>query len=183
MHKLGTLRAGDAVPVIYPDIYDREPTSGPDRLVIAPATNHSNVLLDLADLWSGEFWLLYVLLVSRRDHEPGRYQSPFTVTPEQLRDFIDTYGSYLNSDGRHHFWVGSPAGEGTLVYDQHNVIYAYGPLESYEELLRSRGFHQAEVRSPSPHTHHYHGANDVYEDRILDHWSWHYTPLRDGDEL
>jgi len=179
MHKLGTLRGADDVPTIYPDIWDREPTT-PERLVIAPASNHCTLLLDLANLWLQDSWLLYVLLLSRRDHKPGRYQSPDTVSGEQLQDFLDAYGCFLNSDGRHHFWIAAPDWEGGLVYDHHNVIYAYGPLESFEELLQSRGFHRAEVRVPVPHTHRYYAANDIYEARILDHWSWLYMPLQGG---
>jgi hypothetical protein len=70
-----------------------------------------------------------------------------------------------------------------LIYDRHNVIYAYGPLDSWRLALASMGFKEVpDVRFPSPHSHHYHQSLDIEEDRLLNHWDWYRTPLKDSDE-
>jgi len=187
MHKLGAHResSGDfheQVPWSFNDVYRREKTTGADRLVIAPSKDQIGVLLDLATVWSGDYWLLYVLLVSRCDQEPGRYQSPKLLTYDELASFCSQFKQYLETDGRHHFWIGSANQVGTLVYDQHNIIYAYGPLEQYEALLTRRGLRSGEISIPSPHTHCFNPENDQQEKNFLGHWQWIRTPLRDGDE-
>lgn len=70
-----------------------------------------------------------------------------------------------------------------LIYDRHNVIYAYGPLNSWKLALAGNGFVEVnELRSPSPHSHHYHQILDCEEDRLLSYWDWHRTPLQHSDE-
>ena len=55
---------------------------------------------------------------------------------------------------------------GLLVYDQHNVIFAYGPLDDFKLILESRGFHEAEFWFPAPHAHSYLPENDDEEERL-----------------
>lgn len=187
MHKLGFQRQTDGdfyeeVPHKYDNIFSCEQTSGPERLVIAPEGNHINILIDLAGAWDSDYWLLYILLVSRRGNEAARYQSPTQLDYDELQAFLGEYGEYLSSDGRHHFWIGSIEDEGMLVYDHHNVIYAYGDLDAYEARLIQRGLKIGEVSFPSPHTHCYNQENDENESRILTHWDWIQSPLQDGDD-
>jgi hypothetical protein len=184
VHKLGILRGttDDDEPFVYPGIWQQQETSGPDRFLIGPAKDHLGLLLDLSTCLKGPFRLLYVLLVSRRYHEPGRYASPPGLQAGDLRSFCNDFREYLEVDGRHHLWVVSESGGGTLVYDQHNVIFAYGPLEGYEEILRGRGLRPGTVTYPTPHCHHYHPEHDDSEDRILRRWAWAKTPLQDGDQ-
>jgi hypothetical protein len=73
--------------------------------------------------------------------------------------------------------------ESTLVYDQHNVIYAYGPLNRFEEVLRKQGFKTGAVRFPSPHAHNYNPENDEEETRVLEYCEWLPTPLMKDDDL
>ena len=180
--KLGTIRDNEDIAHVYPDIWEREQTTGPDRLVIAPSANHTHYLSQLAELWSSDFWILYVLLVSRGDNETGRYESPVALSFDELRSFLDEFAVYFNTDGRHHVWIGSTTNEGLLVYDHHNVIYAYGELDVYEEFLRRNGFHQSAVSFPVPHSHYYNEENDEDENRIFDRFNWRYSPLQEDDE-
>jgi hypothetical protein len=166
----------------YDDIYDIEKTTGGSRLVIAPAAGHDVLLGELAEVIRGPYYLLYVLLVSRLGREEGRYQSPEPMSLADLRLFLTAYGPFLASDGRHHFWIGAPDNSGLLVYDQHDVIYAYGALEEFERLLLGKGFTRREVRFPAPHTHHYHPENDAAEDRLFAALEWTRFPLQDQDE-
>ena len=71
----------------------------------------------------------------------------------------------------------------TLVYDQHNVIYAYGAnLEVFEQALRERGFTEGAVRFPVPHQHKYNPQFDNQERQILSHWEWIHFPLVEGND-
>ena len=38
------------------------------------------------------------------------------------------------------------------------------------------------IRFPSPHSHHYHQSLDLEEDRLMNYWDWHHTPLKNSDE-
>jgi hypothetical protein len=165
----------------YPDLFEvlddlRE------RLVIAPSGNHVSLLFELAGCWElKSFWLLYVLLVPRGNHEAGRYESPNLLTSDDLRVFLARFGPFLEQDGRHTFWIGSPAGEGTLVYDQHDVIFAYGPIGGYREVLNRRGFVEQSFSYPDPHVHWYHAIFDTAEDELLAMWQRRHSPLHDDD--
>jgi len=183
MYKLGTITDNEQVPFSYPNVWAAERTSGPVRLVIGPTRGHIGLMRELATCWSPGYSLLYVLLVSRLGNEPGRYQCPDPLFLVELDGFLETYGTFLESDGRHHLWIGSLTNEGTLVYDRHNVIYAYGPLDSYRRILDRRGLGEVpEVRFPAPHTHEYNEQNDAWEDRLMNHWVWRKFPLQDNDD-
>lgn len=157
MHKFGMLDStGGDIAFHYPDLWERETTTGPERIVAAPAANHVDLLITLSRVLPEPFGILYVLLVPRTDYKPGRYQSPAPLTRGEMEGFLTDYCAFLEGDGRHHLWVASLPSQATLVYDQHNVIYAYGPLPEYETVLRQQGLHEGEVRFPVPHSHHYH---------------------------
>ncbi len=165
----------------YPNIWAREKTSGPDRLVIAPRSDYVQLLGRLAECIAPPFLLLYVLAIPRGGAEPGRYQSNYSFSLPQLLQFFSEYSEFFEKDARHNLWVRSD--EGILVYDRHNVIYAYGPLERFVATLESAGLTESdEVRFPSPHAHHYHPDFDSDEQRILHNEEWTISPLRPGDE-
>jgi hypothetical protein len=162
-------------------VYEWERTTGPARLIIAPASNHVDLLLALAQCWRGPFWVLYVLVVERGGGQAGRYQTPEPLRFAALEAFLTEYQHFLEGDARHAVWVASAAGEGTLVYDRHNVIYAYGPLEQFEDVLTARHIRREPVEFPVPHSHHYRPEFDAAERRLLAAFDWIHTPLRAGD--
>lgn len=167
----------------YPDNFAFERTSGPESLVIAPSANHISILIDLLHLMSEPLGTLYVLVVPRGGSKAGRYQTANPVSKEQAEDLLTSFKEYFENDGRHNIWVASMSGSHQLVYDRHNVIYAYGPLPEYENVLLGRGLRKVEfVRFPSPHTHNYHAAFDQDERNLLRHWRWKRSPLHESDE-
>ncbi len=173
----------DAPAFSYGDVWQRKPTSEGERLVIGPSAQHVDLLLRLARFVPGPYGILYVLLLSRRgDHTEGRYQCPRPVDLTQLADFFSTYRSFLEGDGRHHVWIMSVPTSALLVYDHHDVIYAYGPLDAYEQDLQRAGFTAGSVSFPVPHTHHYLIEFDDTEQQILQHWPWKHFPLRPEDD-
>jgi hypothetical protein len=166
----------------YPDIFAVEKTSGPKRLVIAPSANHVSILLDLLQHMSEPFGILYVLVVPRGGSETGRYEIANPVMREEVADFLKRFREFFENDGRHDIWVASVSVSAQLVYDRHNVIYAYGPLLEFENVLLGRGLAKAEfVRFPSPHAHNYHAAFDQDERDVLRRWHWKQSPLRERD--
>jgi len=166
----------------YPDVFALEQTSGPERLAIAPSGNHVSILIDLVQLVSEPLGILYVLAVPRGGSEPGRYQTENPVSKQQAEELLKNFSDYLERDGRHDIWIASMSGPDLLVYDRHNVIYAYGPLLEYENVLLARGLRRVEyVRFPSPHTHNYHPAFDQDERDLLRYWRWKRSPLHESD--
>ncbi|HEY7086520.1 MAG TPA: hypothetical protein VH518_00445 [Tepidisphaeraceae bacterium] len=148
------LESGEHVPHDYGNLYFEQPCGPSTRLVIGPAARHVELLTELAAELGGNPWyVLYLLLVPRLGNRPpGRYQSPPFQTHRELSAFLASFRSFFEGDGRHHVWVGSAANDGLLVYDQHNVIFAYGPLERYKEILRARTFGQSQFWFPVPHS-------------------------------
>jgi len=166
----------------YPNIWAVEKTTGPDRLIIAPSSDQVGLMIELASVLPEPFGILYVLLVSRCDNAPGRYQSPYPIDRSELESFLSQFKDYFENDGRHHIWIMSLPLNATLVYDNHNVIYAYGPIQEYTHSLVRRNFKRGEVKFPSPHTHEYNQEFDEREKEIFNYWDWLQYPLHALDD-
>jgi hypothetical protein len=181
--KFGHLEHGEQVPHNYGDIYFEQPCGPTTRLVIGPSSDQIDLMLELSTELKGPWFVLYVLLVPRQgNRESGRYQPEPFETHAQLSAFLMAFRSFLEGDGRHHVWVGSAANDGVLVYDQHNVIFAYGPLDRFKSVLQRRGFQKREFWFPAPHFHSYVPENDAEEERLMSEAEWQYSPLRPTDE-
>jgi hypothetical protein len=162
----------------YGNQFEFERTTGVPRLRIGTETRHLDLLRKLA-FSSGEqsAFILYVLHTSRCHNALGRYQSPL-LTSEAINRLSDEFGSFLNSDGRHDFWLHVPETNATLVWDRHNLIYGYGPLERFSAILINEGIREGEAAPlPVPHVHMYHPEFDDAETRILGKFPWVRTPL------
>jgi hypothetical protein len=138
-------------------------------------------MLHLADNLAPPFFVLYVLVASRRGNELRRYQSPLIATRDKMGSFFGYFRDYFETDGRHHVWINTVDHSGTIIYDQHNVIFAYGPTEKWKEELVDEGFKEKAFQFPIPHSHEFHSDNDKYEDEILDYWDWSVFELADQD--
>ena len=127
------------------------------------------------------FLLLYVLVVPRGQSEPGRYQSN-ELSRAELDALFERFGQFWDSDGRHNVWVRS-SNDGMLVYDRHNLIYAYGPLDRFESVLRARGYTITTPLSLDfPHQHSYHQELDHLERELTTQFADNRSELREGDE-
>ena len=172
IYKFGCHVDGKEAPYAYPNIWCRGETSGPDRLILAPSSNHVDLMRRLCLEMSEPFGLLYVLLVSRCGREPGRYQAAKPFSAADLAGFLDGSEVYLEGDGRHHLWIMSLPDTSQLIYDNHDVIYVYGQLDQFAGIAMERGMAQKEVRFPVPHLHRYNGEFDSEEDRIFNEYEW-----------
>ena len=167
----------------YPNIWSREKTSGSERLVVAPDSGHIALMQELSSHMAEPFGILYVLGVPRGQGVAGRYQCPEPVTRPKAAAFLKRFEQFFESDGRHHVWLASVSSADLLVYDKHNVIYVYGQLSVFEDVLQRRGLKRIDsIRFPDPHIHNYNPEFDKDERQILQYWDWKHFPLQESDD-
>lgn len=170
----------------YDNQWEVERGPGFQRVIIGAKDRHIDLILDIAKGFKPPYGILYVLAVPRGDkNKEGRYQCPYPVSYEELKDFCEEFKEYFESDGRHNLWICSASEEGSgelLAYDRHDIIYVYDNIEKIKNYLGNLGFNEGKVNIPMPHTHCYNKEYDEYEEKILNHWQWIHFPLEDGDE-
>jgi hypothetical protein len=96
--------------------------------------------------------------------------------------FLKKFKEYFETDCRFHLWVGTADNSGTLVFDHHNVLIAYGQIDKYIHVLKQEGYRKHKFSLPAPHVHQYYPDNDKYEDSIINCCDWRHFPLADDDE-
>jgi hypothetical protein len=160
-----------------------EKTSGPERIVAAPSQNHVALMIELMQSIPEPFGVLYVLVVPRGEVSAARYQCASPKSVQETAGFLTRFNEFFENDGRHDVWVASLSSSDLLVYDRHNVIYGYGQIAAYQEVLNRRGFSQTDaVRFPVPHVHKYNAIFDSEQNALLRYWEWEKRPLREQDE-
>jgi hypothetical protein len=169
-------------PYDYGQRYMLEEYPSYSRLKISASDHGIRMLLKLSECLMPPFYCLYVLVVGRTESEPGRYQSPVLASREELVDFLLDYQSLFESDGRHHLWISVPDGYATLVYDKHNLIYAYGAKDEFIEMLQAMDYIQEDFEIPFPHGHNYLSESDARVEDLLHYWEWQHFPLQETDE-
>jgi hypothetical protein len=170
---------GTLQPWTYEGTFRRQTTTGPLRLVIGAARKAVELMWDLVSTLPPPYGVLYVLLKPIAGAAPGRYQSPPLERLEVLT-CLARYRSFFEGDGRHHVWLSSP-GQGHVVYDQHDVLYAYGAIEHFEDILQRSGLRAGEVEFPGEHAHAYHHEYDTVQTALLGEFNWTASPLRSED--
>lgn len=180
--KIEALVEGEWQPHRYANMFLREPTTGPERLRIGPRDRHSQLLLGLAAEIAPPYKLLYVL------HTPGtaaiaaRYESP-ALDRREVEELFGRFAAFFAGDGRHDVWLHSGPDEATLVWERHDLLYAYGPLERFETVLLRYGLRRGgPLAIPSPHSHRYHDEWDEAEGALVQFLQWRITSLRPEDE-
>jgi hypothetical protein len=181
MFKIGTLYGADDAEVRYDNIYQLQQHPTWSRVAIGAKDRQIPLMLEIAKSWQGPYGVLYVLVVPRLGHEPGRYQIPEPCDFDALELFAYTFQEYFERDGRHHLWLMDLPSRAQLVYDNHDIIYAYGDMEWYTQFLDKKGFLRQDVDIACPHSHHYNQEFDSCEDEILKYWEWKHFPLQEQD--
>jgi hypothetical protein len=184
LYKFGEATPDDH-PCVFPNVWAIEKLPATTRMVIAPEADHIGVLMRLLEAMPEPMGLLYVLVVPRGGGDAGRYQSSEPQSREQVLQFLSNFRGFLQSDGRHNLWIRSQSTSAMLVYDRHNLIYGYGPLDEWMKLARQIGLVDVSptpIEIPSPHSHHDHSSFDVQEQCLLAYLPWLRTPLRDQDK-
>jgi len=172
---------GNGVAHDYGNIFELEQRDQFDRLVIGATSDHIDLITRMTEELIPPFFILYVLVFPRLGNKEGRYQSPLIPSREILIGFLRHFREYFEMDGRHHIWIGTINNNGKLVYDHHNLIFAYGPVMKWKNELINKGFKEEKISCPSPHTHYFTFKYDQYEDEILNYWEWGYFELMDSE--
>jgi hypothetical protein len=166
----------------YGNTFERQEGGERPRILIAPADRQIELMLNLAREMASPYLVLYVLLAPHTEAKPGRYALA-DLGPVELRRLLEEFQTYFEGDARHHVWIASQTDESLLAYDQHNVIYAYGPLDRFADALLDAGLKEGPTEFPYPHTHHFRDAMNRQEARLMSEFDWIWSPLLPEDEL
>lgn len=158
-----------------PEAVDASP-----RIIAGVPDSDPEVMLRLARTLEGPLILLYVLHTSRGEAETGRYQSP-DLDRAELEGFFDEFWQFLSTDARFDLWVHAPDASATLVWDRHDLLHAYGPLDRFAAELEALGFEPGQPEVPAHHAHHYHAEQDALAKRLIARFDWRCSPLRPED--
>jgi hypothetical protein len=181
MHKLDYLSGTEWIAHSFaPRFASTKMPDGSGRIVAGVPQGDTEIFERLVSSLEPPYLLLYILHTPRGEGVSGRYQSP-PLSVGQLHSFISKFKPFLSGDARFDIWAHSPSEHATVVWDRHNMLYAYGPTENFSKVLRSLGFDGGEPEIPAPHTHHYRKELDGYARELLTIFDWSWSPLRDED--
>jgi hypothetical protein len=165
----------------YDDVCERRTILGREALVLAPATGHIDLLLRLARELKGPFRLTYVLLVPFGEFAEGRYEFEDLLDYEALERLLTLHRGFFEGDARHHLQIGTESDMPSLVYDQHDLIYAFGPVARWEQIAKEHGLRPGSPEMPIPHSHHTRREFDLEAESLLSSNRWRREPLGDSD--
>lgn len=144
------------------------------RLVIWPNNKALEVLKNLLNSTKERLGILYVLRASRCNNDEARYKME-NLDSNQVKEFLDKFSTFIEYDSRHRIVIRSLDEEHTyFVFDEENLLVAYGDVEQYKNILHESGFEEyfEEIVYPDPHMHSYHAELDRYEDKVLSYFPW-----------
>jgi hypothetical protein len=179
-YRFGIVQDDNDSPHRYPGIWQLEETTGPPRLVLAPAGGYVQLLQGLATCMKESYGVLHVLTVSRCGRDPGRYETADWMTAPELSAFLASFAGYLEHDGRHHTWLFGGDGQ-QIVYDNHDLVYCYGDIDAFRAIAEASGLQRGEAEIPFPHKHMYNESFDADEQRIFDDREWLQFALQPSD--
>jgi len=182
MHKLDYLSGTEWIEHSFaPQFSSTELQDGSCRIVVGVPHGDAEIFERLVSSLEPPYFLLYILHTPRGEGEAGRYQSP-ELSVEQFHSFISKFKLFLSGDARFDIWTHSPNENATVVWDRHNILYAYGSIEKFAKVLRSLGFDAGEPEVPVPHAHNYRKELDSYANELLTAFDWSWSPLHNEDE-
>jgi len=182
MYKLGTLDGDVWKEHVHPKTYMvQNPELSSRRIYAGVSPSDPEVFERLTLCLTAPYWILYVLHTPRGEAEAGRYQSQDLNAAEFCR-FLHTYRKFLSTDSRFDIWAHSPKDNATVVWDRHNRLYAYGPIDQFAEALEELNYSVGGVPPIPAHEHNYHPENDADARALMDAMDWYMSPLRAEDE-
>lgn len=181
MSKLQHLVEGRLAPFDPAPTFARQSTRGVDRLSAFVCANAPHAFESLVRQLEPPYYLLYVLHTPRGEGHAGRYQCP-AVTAEEFSNFMAKFSVYLNADARFDFWAHSPAEQATVVWDRHQQLFCYGPIDRFAECLKALGYTEGDLAHLGEHVHHYRAECDAMAASILRELDWSHSALRPEDE-
>ncbi|OKP94388.1 hypothetical protein [Paenibacillus sp. P46E] len=164
-------------------IYTQQNFEKFSRLVIWPNNRAIEVLKHLLKSTKERFGILYVLRASRCNNDEARYKME-NLDLNQVTDFLNEFCTFIEYDSRHRIVIRSLDEKRTyFVYDEENLLVAYGDVEQYKNILHLLGFEEyfEKIVYPDPHMHSYHKELDKYEDKVLSYFPWIKSELMEVD--
>lgn len=177
MHKLSHLVESKWIEHSFVPVFALEE----ERIIGGVPSGDASVFETLVMCLSEPILVLYILHTPRGEANPGRYQSP-ELTMNEFRAFIGKYREFLTSDARFDIWAYSRRDNATIVWDRHNQLFAYGPLQLFVSQLRALGFDEGAIKPLGAHQHHYRAELDSLAKSLIMEYQWSYSPLRSEDE-
>jgi hypothetical protein len=174
MYRLGHVVEGEWAAYNHPPVFEQLT----DRIVAGVPGGDPSLLIRMVECLEPPYYLLYVLHTPTGEGLPGRYQSP-AISLSDVKDFLSDFAPYFAGDGRFDLWALAPSDKATVVWDRHNRMFCYGPLERYAEKLVSMGFGEGDPTIPAPHAHHY--RFPIAAQEVLAAFDWLHSPLRPED--
>jgi hypothetical protein len=170
----------EGVPFDYGDVFKTVAGAEGERwIMVGVSRRQINLLGDLTTCLTPPFRVLYVATDLSQDLEPARYEMQSELSASELAEFFESFGPMFEEDGRHALWI--TASNGMLVFTQHDVIYAYGPLDDYESRLLRSGLTETNFSIPAPHFHFFNSEFDGLVNRLLERYAWSISPLQEID--
>lgn len=142
-----------------------------------PGTRPIQSLISALD---GPILLLYVLHTTRGEGPVGRYQSG-ELTREAVDQFLHRFAAYFQADARFDLWLYFPDSQVTIVWDRHNLLYLYGPIEQLERQLIGLGFLRGDPNVNFAHAHYYRAESDSDARELMGYFEWKFSELRPED--
>ena len=156
MNKFTLIGKSDSENVVYKHkMFEKQDISGTLRYKICTTNSNIDFMLDWINEHSETFGVLYVLNTSHTNREDGRYQSSEPCNKQELIVFLNTFKEFFQNDGRHHIWLFDLETDDYIIYDNHEIIYAYGDLDKLKSSLIKKGFIEDVFEIPCPHSYHF----------------------------
>ncbi|MCW5821286.1 MAG: hypothetical protein KIT34_00695 [Cyanobacteria bacterium TGS_CYA1] len=152
------------------------------RVVFATKDGYINLIKECLRIMPEPFHVMYVLIRPMQGIPGGRYLSDEPFSRKEMDLFLNEYGSFFENDGRHHVYFISDDPETFLVYDHHNMIYAYGQQENFLNLLRNKNYSEEEPEVKNPHYHGFNHNHVVDERNLIASRDWTRHDLTDMDD-
>ena len=182
LQKIAKWSDGTEEPFSHPPVFKVANTStGAPRIAATVQDGNLTLIQSLMRELEGPIYILYVLHTTRGEGPIGRYRSPST-TLESACQFLERFRTYLQRDSRFDLWLHFPNPQATIVWDRHNLLYLYGPIQHFEARLASLGFKPGDPNVNFPHAHYYRSECDADARALLEYCDWQYSELRPEDE-
>ena len=154
------------------------------RLQVWATTDCIKYLLQLIDETKEPYGIMYILRNSRCGNEEARYISP-TVDYEELKSFLEKFADFFEYDSRHRVLIKVLSEELTyFVYDEENMLFAYGDVDEFKNILNKCGFKEYKnpLALPDRHMHMFKKEFDKEENEIVNYLNWIKDALQEIDE-
>ncbi len=152
------------------------------RVVFATTEGYINLIRECLRIMPEPFHFTYVLIRPINGLSIGRYCTVEPLSRKEMSEFLDEYGHFLEHDARHHIYFSSDDPGTFLVYDHHDIIYAYGRQEVFLNHLRNKNYLEAEPQIENPHYHGFNHDHRVDERQLIASRQWTIYDLEPIDD-